>query len=250
MASDAGCASGLRGRAGVTLILQDVELDEDSYKVRLLLGYLGLEHRRVPAGAPGTADSVEADLPCLSDGDLRVRGAEAILGYLARRYDWRDSWLPADEPALFGETLTWLSFASRRLRAVGLVDPIFGIVADDPDEVSAARASFRILDDHLVARGGTGGGWFVGRTPTVADVAIFPAVAMSAASGMELESYPALRNWLGAMRLLPGFVAPPSTPAGAGEVRHGTPRRLPRPIRGNNVITLPAPHQRPANSAA
>jgi glutathione S-transferase len=234
----------------VTLILHDVELDEDSYKVRLLLGYLGLEHRRVPAGAPGAAESIEADLPCLRDGDLRVRGAEAILAYLARRYDWRDRWLPADEPVLFGETLTWLSFASRRLRGVGLVDPIFGIVADDPDEVHAARVAFRMLDEHLTVRGRAGGSWFVGRQPTVADVAIFPAVAMSAAAGMDLGPYPALQSWLGAMHLLPGFVAPPSSPANAGEVRQGAPRRLSRQLRGSNVIALPAPQQRPTNSAA
>lgn len=234
----------------MTIILHDVELDEDSYKVRLLLGYLGLEHQRLPAGGPGAADAIEADVPCLRDGDLRVRGAEAILGYLARRYDWRDRWLPADEPALFGETLTWLSFASRRLRGVGLADPIFGLVADDPDEVRAARVAFRILDDHLIVRGRAGGSWFVGRDPTVADVAIFPAVAMSAAAGMDLEPCPALRGWLGAMRLLPGFVEPPSMPVATGEGRLGPPRRQPRPLRTGNVIALPGPQQRPANSAA
>jgi glutathione S-transferase len=241
-----------------TLILQDVEFHEDSYKVRLMLGLLELGYQRrgadgdeMPEASPAPND-IDADLPCLRDGDLAVRGAEAILAYLARRYDWRDRWLPADEPVLFGETLTWLSFASRRLRAVGLVDAIFGIAPDDPEDMMAARAAFRVLEAHLRARRPEGGGgtWFVGRTPTVADVAIFPAVEMSTAAGLDLAPYPALCGWMRAMRVLPGFVPPPALPGVADEGRLAPPRRLSRPVRGGNVIILPKLTRHPANSVA
>lgn len=237
----------------MTLILHDIEYHEDSYKVRLLLGLMGIAPDRVPRGTtaigPGAPDHPDADLPCLRDGELVVRGAEAILGYLARRYDWRDRWLPADDPVLFGETLTWLSFASRRLRAVGLVDPIFGLAPDDPDETIAARAAFRFLDEHLMVRGLERGPWLVGRTPTVADVAAFPAVAMSAAAGHDLDAYPALRRWMQAMRGLPGFVEVPE-PSAAEDVRLSPPRRLARAVRGTNVVLLPAVKQRTTDSAA
>lgn len=234
----------------MTLILHDIEYNEDSYKVRLLLGLLGLAHDRAACGAPGGAEAEpDADLPSLRDGDLVLRGAEAILAYLARRYDWRDRWLPADDPGLFGETMTWLSFASRRLRAVGLIDSIFGLPPDDPDEMRAARAAFRVLEGHLTVRGLKGGAWLVGRVPTVADVAAFPALAMSAKAGHDLEPYPALRRWMRSVRQLPGFVEPPE-PGAVDELRRAAPRRLPRPPRGSNVVLLPAAQHRATDSAA
>jgi glutathione S-transferase len=232
----------------VTLVLHDVEFHENSYKVRLLLGLVGLDWQRGTAGR--SPDEAEADLPALADGTLVIRGAEAILAYVARRYDWRDRWLPADEPVLFGETLTWLSFASRRLRAVGVVDTLFGMAPDDPEEMQAACVAFRFLDTHLMARGIEGQPWLVGRMPTVADVAVFPAVAMSAAAGFDLDPFPSLGRWMRDMRLLPGFVEAPLPPAAGDDGRLAPPRRLPRTLRGSNVIALPATRPRPANSAA
>lgn len=232
----------------MTLILHDIEFHEDSYKVRLLLGLLGLDWQR--GAATRSQDGIDPDLPALADGSLVVRGAEAILAYVARRYDWRDRWLPADEPLLFGDTLTWLSFASRRLRAVGVPDTLFGIAPDDPEELQAARAAFRVLDTHLMARAPEGHAWLVGRTPTVADVAVFPAVVMSAAAGFDLDPHPSLKTWIGDMRGLPGFVEAPLPPAAGEEGRLAPARRMARPNRGSNVIALPAARQRPANSAA
>jgi len=51
--------------------------------------------------------------------------------------------------------------------------------------------------------------WLVGDGPTIADIACFPYVALSPDAGLEHDGYPAIRNWLYALRGLPGFVTMP-----------------------------------------
>ncbi len=238
------------------LILHHIDFDEDSYKVRLLLGLLGLDYRSLrgepAAGNPAAAETAR-NLPCLIDDDIAVHEAEAILAYLARRHDWRDEWLPADDPRLFGQTMTWLAFASRKLRAVGLVDPLFGLAPDDPDARDAACRAFRHLDAHLTARHLAGATWCVGRNATIADVAVFPAAALSARAGFDLAPYPAIGRWMERVRRLPGFVDEPEMPAPE------RPRAAPRPqpphpallsLPRGNVVAMPAAWARAGGTAA
>ena len=243
----------------MALVLHDIDFDEDSYKVRLLLGLLGVDYSRVvgdgradPCSGPGL-DAEDSGIPCLVDGDTVVREAEAILAYLARRYDWRDAWLPADDPSLFGQTMTWLAFSARRLRAVGVVDRLFDIAPDDPETLQSAHGAFGRLESHLSARASDAGLWCVGRSPTIADVAAFAALALSAQAGADLSPYPATRNWMTAIRALPGFVAVPAVPSIVDENRLLPQRRLPRSVphfRAGNVFVLTPAKRRPANSAA
>ena len=190
----------------VTLILYDFELDEGCYKVRFMLATLGLAHERVaidvfPGGEHRTAAFLTLNphgtVPVLADGDLVLTGAEAILTYLARRYDPMDHWLPADDPNLFGQVMAWLFFTADALRPAALarLNAIFEVEADAPAVIRAAKAAFRIMDDHMTARGFEGGDWFVGRPPTVADIALFPSIALSRDFGVEHDEYPALRRW-------------------------------------------------------
>jgi len=207
----------------VTLVLHDFELDEGSYKVRLLPAFLGLPFERVPVDVfPGREQDTPAfralsprgTLPVLVNGGLVLRDAEAILAYLARRYDERDQWLPADDPALFGEVMTWLSFAAGPLRAATLarLHAMLEVPADMAAAIRGARGAFRDMEDHMTARGFDGAEWFVGGTPTIADVALYPALALSRDAGIEHDAYPALRRWLRRFRGLPGFRTMPGIP--------------------------------------
>ena len=146
-------------------------------------------------------------MPVLVDGDLVLNGAEAILAYLARRYDPMDHWLPADDPVLFGQVMTWLFFAAEALRPAALarLNAMFEVEADSVAVIGAAKAAFRIMDDHMTAREFDGGAWFVGRTPTLADIALFPSIALSRDAGIEHDAYPALRRWMRRVRGIPGF---------------------------------------------
>jgi glutathione S-transferase len=68
------------------------------------------------------------------------------------------------------------------------------------------------MEDHMTVREFDGGDWFVGRKPTIADVALFPAIALSRDAGIEHDAYPALRRWIRRFRSLPGFRTMPGVP--------------------------------------
>lgn len=201
----------------MTISLYDYSLSGSCYKVRLMLGFLGLEYDRhqvnfYPARqhkAPAfLAINPLGQLPVLEDGGLRLRDAQAILAYLANKYDAEGTWLPRD-PDQFGQVMMWVMFAGSELMAASAAR-LHDVLSYDLD-IDAARksahAAFRVLDDHLTHREIDGGTWIVGDHPTIADVACFPYVALSGDGGLGLEEYPAIRNWLRAFRSLPRFHA-------------------------------------------
>ncbi|WP_208822159.1 glutathione S-transferase family protein [Bradyrhizobium neotropicale] len=204
------------------MTLYDFELDENCYKVRLFLSVLGLSYRKVPVNmVPGREHLAPAlmalnprgSLPILTNSDFVLSEAEAIMTYLARAHDNRNKWLPA-EPKAHGLVAAWLQFASRDLHAAFLARRL--AMFDEPgDEVAlgfAARRAFRLMEDHMTAREFDRAAWFVGDNPSLADLALFPAIALSRDFGIEHEAYPALRRWMRRVRTTPGFVTMPGIP--------------------------------------
>ncbi len=207
----------------MSIVLYDFELDEGCYKVRLLLSVLGVDHERIPVDVfPGAEQTTPAFLrlsprgrvPVLVDDGLVLHETEAILAYLARRYDAMDHWLPADDPTLFGQVMMWLSFAADALRPAALarLHAMFEVEADSAAVTRGAKAAFRIMDDHMTVREFDRWQWFIGRTPTVADIALFPSIALSRDAGIEHDAYPALRRWMRRVRTIPGFRTMPGIP--------------------------------------
>ena len=199
----------------MTIRLYDYTLSGSCYKVRLLLEFLGLDHEKVPVDFYPGRDHKQPEflalnplgqVPVLEDGDLRLRDAQAILAYLAKRYDPAGTWLPED-PAAFGQVMMWLAFAGGEVMSASAarLHDALGYDIDIDQARAAARKAFTVLDDHLAERAILGKTWLVGDTPTVADIACFPYVALSGDGGIGHEPYPSLRNWLLAFRRLPGF---------------------------------------------
>lgn len=202
--------------------LYDFELDDGCYKVRLLLGALSVEYEKVPVNVFPAAEqqspaflemNPEGELPILADGDLILHDAEGILSYLALRYDKSRQWLPSD-PADYGRVMMWMLFASRALRpaSIARLHAMMEVEADAPKALREARAAFRIMDDHMTRREFDGGGWFVGDHATLADIALFPAIALSRDAGIEHDQFPALRRWMRRVRTIPGFKTMPGIP--------------------------------------
>ncbi len=201
----------------MTITLHDYSLSGSCYKVRLMLGFLGLEYQRrqvdfYPGRQHKTPEFLAINplgqLPVLEDDGLVLRDAQAILCHLANRYDGDGTWLPRD-PASFGPVMMWLMFAGGELMAASSAR-LHDVMSYDLDIDAArrsARAAFRVLDDHLTHREIDGGTWIVGDHPTIADLACFPYVALSGDGGIGHEEYPAIRNWLREFRKLPGFHA-------------------------------------------
>jgi glutathione S-transferase len=222
----------------MTLTLYDVDAEPQCYAVRLMLGLLRLPHERFTIGQ--SADPCEParvpfgharDMPppVLVDDTLVLCEVDAILAYLARRYDWRDQWLPADDPKLFGRTMMWLSTAARTLRTLGQgqsrVEP--------PVLVRTMAAILGMMEDHLAARQDEGETWFVGRTPTIADVVLFAITAFVSPADRVVGSYPAVHRWMMSFRALPGLVAAPALVP-----RADPPARL--PASADSLLPAPA----------
>ena len=204
------------------ITLYNFELDDSSYRVRLLLSMLAIEHDvfavdMVPGGEhltpPMLALNPLGTLPILKDGDQVYAGTEAILAYLAHAHDAQKTWLPEDA-ATFGSVLQWLNFSAIQLadamtaRTVAL----FGMPGDLERLKASARRAFRVMDDHMTLRQIDGETWFVGRTATLADLTLFPIFALSRDFGIDHDEFPALRKWIRAFRTLPGFKTMPGIP--------------------------------------
>jgi glutathione S-transferase len=205
------------------LILHDYELDDGCYKVRLLLSALGLAHEKVAVDVhPGREHltprylrlSPQGTLPVLEDAMLVLYGPEAVLAHLAHAHDPARIWLP-ERRAAFGQVMQWLAFAAGALRPASLArwHHMLEAEADAAACDRAARAAFRVMDDHMTMREFDGAAWFVGDAPTIGDLALFPAIALSRDFGIEHEAYPALRRWMRRVRALPGFVTMPGIPS-------------------------------------
>ena len=197
--------------------LYDYTLSASCYKVRLLLTFLGRDYERVAVdfypGAEHTRPAFLAinplgELPVLEDGALRLRDAQAILAYLAKRYDPARVWLP-EAPEDFGQVMMWLSFAGNQMTALSAarLHDVIGVTLDIETTRADARRALTILDDHLTERALMGKSWIVGDAPTIADIACFPDAALSGDGGIGHEEYPALRNWMRDVRQLENFHA-------------------------------------------
>lgn len=206
----------------MAITLYDYTLSGSCYKVRLLLRFLDLDYeKRQIDFYPGREHKKDdflrvnplGQLPAFEDGEVRLRDAQAILTYLALRYDPERRWLPSD-PAAHGRTAMWLAFAGSEmtpLSAARLHDAL-GYELDIAEARAGAHRALRVLDDHLSVQALFGSPWLVGDHPTIADIACFPYAALSGDGGIGHEDYPALRNWMLAFRRLPKFHAVSGVP--------------------------------------
>jgi glutathione S-transferase len=196
--------------------LYDYELSGNCYKVRLLLGILGLSFVRVPLDFYPAREHKQpwflainplGELPVIDDAGLILRDAQAILVYLASRYDPAGQWYPSD-PIALGHVSMWLGFAGSLTRSAGaarLHDTIFYDVDIDKCR-SNAHALFRVLDEHLWFAEQAGQDWLcAGAHPTIADLACFPYVMLSEEGGISRLPYPAIRRWTDRVKRIAGF---------------------------------------------
>ncbi len=198
--------------------LYDYELSGNCYKIRLFLHILGVEHeiRSVDFHPGKEHKSPEflrlnplGQLPVIEDGGKVLRDAQAILTYLAVKYDRSGRWYPVSAPERLGEVAQWLAFAdglTATVSAARLHDTYFYDL-----DINAARAGahrlFRILDEHFWFAEQAGCDWIVaGDHPTIADIACFPYVALSEDGGISRQDYPAIRRWCDRVKRIEGFV--------------------------------------------
>ena len=197
--------------------LYDYELSGNCYKVRLLLGFIGLDHRlRKVDFHPGFEHKSPAflainplgQLPVIDDDGMVIRDAQAILIHLASRYDHGGAWWSAHAPDRLGPIAQWLAFADQISATAGAarLHASFSFDLDAEAARTGAHRLFRILDEHLWFAERGGDDWIVaGDHPTIADIACFPYVILSEEGGVSRQDYPAIRRWTDRFKRIPGF---------------------------------------------
>lgn len=200
--------------------LYDYVLSGNCYKIRLMAGLLDVSYDTVPVDFyPGFDHRSETmlalnpagTLPVLVAGDLVLCETQSMLGWLAKTFDRSGTWYPTADADQHAQVLQWMGFSGRLSASVGVAR--LNAMLDWPVDVEAVRAAARKdldqLELFLTDRVFAGQIWLVGDGPTIADIACFPYVALSPDAGFDHDGYPAIRNWLYAVRSLPGFVTMP-----------------------------------------
>ena len=188
------------------------EISGNSYKVRLMLSLLDLDYEWVRVDLmKGEHKSPEylamnpfGQVPLLVDGETQLADAQAILVYLARQYG-DDQWLPLDAVPL-ARAIRWLSTAAGEVRQGpenARLYHLFGAGTNINIERATQKANFILtqLDRHLHTHS-----WLELERPTIADVAVFPYVALARDGKIDLEAYPNVLTWIDRVKQLPGYI--------------------------------------------
>ncbi|PJI43786.1 glutathione S-transferase family protein [Ferrovibrio sp.] len=199
----------------MTLRLHSFPLSGHAHRARLMLALLGLQAEVVDVDLRGGAQKQPSYLamnafgqvPVLEDGDpenpVVIADSNAILVYLAGKYDRSGRWLPAD-PATAAQVQRWLSVAAGQLLmgpARARMVKLFSSPFDHDACRQAATQLFDVMEQHLQGRD-----WLAATHATIADIALYSYTAHAPEGDVSLEPYPGIRAWIARIEALPGFV--------------------------------------------
>lgn len=185
-------------------------LSGHSHRVELFLALLGLPCELVEVDLANKAHKQPeflaknpfGQVPVIEDGTVTVADSNAILVYLASQYD-DGAWLPRD-PQGAAAVQRWLSVAAGELAygpARARIATLFKYPVDAEEAIQRAHELFAVMEGVLQKSP-----YLCGAAPTIADVALYTYTAHAPEGNVSLDPYPHLRQWLGRIERLPGFV--------------------------------------------
>lgn len=198
----------------MTLRLHSFPLSGHAHRARLMLALLELKAEISDVDLRGGAQKQPAYLamnafgqvPVLEDGDTVIADSNAILVYLASKYDQSGHWLPRD-PATAAQVQRWLSVAAGQLAmgpARARMVKVFGAPFDHDGCRQMATQLFNVMEQHLQSRD-----WLAADHATIADLALYSYTAHAPEGDVSLDAYPNIRAWIARVEALPGFVPMP-----------------------------------------
>lgn len=193
--------------------LYDLELSGNAYRIRLMLSLLGLKAELHSVNLMQGEQRQEwflklnprGQVPVLDDEGTIIWDSLAILVYLARKYGG-ERWLPSEAKEL-AEVMQWLALMENEtLYGLGKARVIvkFKFPGSLEEAQALGRRGLNVLEGRL-----SNHDWLALDRFTIADVGCFPYVALAPEGEITLEPYPAVRKWLGRVRIQPGFVGMP-----------------------------------------
>ncbi|MDB4261261.1 glutathione S-transferase [bacterium] len=202
-----------------TITLYRHALSGHSHRVEAFLSILDLPTNIVNVdlarGAHKQAEYLQKNrfgqVPVIEDGSATLSDSNAILVYLASKYDAQGHWLPQDATEA-AEVQRFLSVAAGKIAygpaAARLVN-VFGAALDHGNAINTAHAILAELDAHLEGRN-----WLATAHATIADIANYAYIAHAPEGDVSLQDYANVRAWLKRIEQLPGFVPMQATPVG------------------------------------
>ena len=188
------------------------------HRVELFMSILGLPYEAIDldmANGAHKADDFLAlnplgQVPVIDDGGAIVADSNAILIYLAGKYD-DGSWYPSD-PLATAEVQRWLSVAAGPIAfgpAAARLVTVFGAPLNADELIARAEGILKVIDGVLADRE-----FLAGAQPSLADISGYSYIAHAPEGNVSLEPFANVRAWLGRIEALPGFVGMPATKAG------------------------------------
>jgi glutathione S-transferase len=208
----------------MSFTLYDYALSGNCYKITGVASILGIEYERVAVefypGAEHRSEkmlqiSPAGTLPILKTSDMVLSETPAMLFWLAKNFDAPEHWWPEKNISAQAQILQWLGFAGNLTSTIGQgrLNALFQTPIDKDKIVKGGRAALRKIEAHLTEQSFDGNRFLTGPDPTIADIACFPYVALSpdvgANIGLDHDEYPAIRNWIYAIKSLDGFIPMP-----------------------------------------
>ena len=194
------------------MILYDYILSADCYAIRLMAALSGVPLELQPVDVhPGQEQLSVAfrrinpagTIPVLVDTALVLSEPAAILLHLA---SLRPGW-QAERPM----QAEWLARAAHFSDSLGSAR--LQAMLCQPGDLQACQAEgvmwLRVLESALRMRRFEDQVYLLGPRPGLADIALFPHVALAPDGGVSLDEYPSVRLWMRAIRSLPGFIEMP-----------------------------------------
>ena len=203
----------------MSITLHGFPLSGHSHRVQLALSLMGLPHQVVQVdlknGAHKSPEFLRLNpfgqVPVLDDDGTTLFDSNAILVYLATKYDADRRWLPRDSKGQ-ADVQAWLSVAAGQIAfgpAAARLITVFGAKFNPEDVIGRAHGLLKVMDAQLAARS-----FLVGNGATLADIAGYSYISAAPEGNVDLAAYPNVRAWLARVEALPGFVPFPKTPVG------------------------------------
>lgn len=203
----------------MSITLHGFPLSGHSHRVQLALSLMGLPHQVVQVdlknGAHKSPEFLQLNpfgqVPVLDDGGTTLFDSNAILVYLATKYDTDHRWLPRD-PKGQADVQAWLSIAAGQIAfgpAAARLITVFGAKYNPEEVISRAHALLTVMDAQLATRS-----FLAGTSATLADIAGYSYISAAPEGNVDLAAYPNVLAWLARVEALPGFVPFQKTPVG------------------------------------
>ncbi len=189
-------------------------LSGNCYKIKLLMQFLNIKHEWIHIDIlAGDTHSEEflrknsnAKIPVLQIGDSEyLTESNAILNYLAEGSEY----LPSSGIKR-AEVLQWQFFEQYShepyIAVARYINKYLGLPEDKVElHQSKQQGGYKALS--VMEKQLSQTAFFIGNSPTIADISLYAYTHVAHEGGFELDQYPKIKHWLQSIETLPSYIA-------------------------------------------